>query len=579
MSIARRGKSTGSGFSGRLLFLFALMMCVGLLLLARAVQLQTVDAGFLASQGDQRQLRDITVLAHRGNILDRNGEPLAVSTPVDSVTANPQLLARHAEHWDKLARMVNRAPADVRQQLSTQQQKSFVFLARHLPPAEAARVRELDLEGLSVQREYRRYYPAGEVAGHVLGFTNIDDNGQEGMELAYDHWLGGRDGRKRVRQDNRGRVLEDVESVVQAEPGKDLHLSIDLRIQYLAYRELLAAMQAHNAAAGSVVVVDVRTGEVLAMVNQPGFNPNDRSQYVPGTYRNRAVTDMLEPGSSIKPFIVAAALESGRFEADSRIDAGNGFMKIGNTILEDDHPLGVTTLAMVLAKSSNIGLAKIALALEPQQLWGSLRQLGFGQVTASTFPGESAGILSDYSKWRQVTISSLSRGYSLSVTSLQLAQAYATLGALGVARPVSLLRAEAAAPVGRRVLSETTARDVIDMLETVVMEGGTGTKAAIPGYRVAGKTGTARKLSGEGYSREEHVGVFAGVAPASAPRLAAVVVIDTPAAGQYYGGDVAAPVFAAVVGGALRLQGVAPDLADGATGRQVVPAAPAVVRR
>jgi cell division protein FtsI (penicillin-binding protein 3) len=576
MKASRR--STGAprfGFSSRLLFFYGFLVLCGALLLWRAVQLQLVDREFLAAEGEQRSIRVVTMAAHRGEIRDRNGEALAVSTPVDSVVVDPRKMVAHSDSWDTIARMIGRPAAEVRDRLSRNQDRSFLYLARHIKPGNAQAVRALDLEGLRLVREYRRYYPAGEVAGHVLGFTNIDDNGGSGLELGYDHWLGGQDGVKRVLQDNRGRVVQDVESLRPTEQGRDLELSIDLRIQYLAYRELLAAVRANNAKGGSMVVIDVNTGEVLAMVNQPTFNPNDRGQFEPAMYRNRAVTDLIEPGSSIKPFIIAAALESGRYDVNSRIDASKGYIRVGNTVLEDEHPIGVATLTTVLAKSSNVAMAEIAMHLDQAQMWNTLRHLGFGQMTASGFPGESAGMLSHYSKWRPVTVSSLSRGYAMQVTPLQLAQAYATIGAGGVARPVSLLRTPGAV-AGRRALSARSAQDLLTMLEAVTQEGGTGTKADIPGYRVAGKTGTAQKNAGGSYLEDSHVGVFAGVAPASAPRLAAVVVIDDPGGGQYYGGDVAAPVFSAVVGGALRLLGVPPDQ------RAPVPPVampPAVVRR
>jgi cell division protein FtsI (penicillin-binding protein 3) len=397
------------------------------------------------------------------------------------------------------------------------------------------------------------------VAGHILGFTNVDDAGQEGLELAFDQWLAGEDGAKRVIQDRYGRVVQDVDSIRSARPGRDLVLSIDLRIQYLAYRELKAAIRQQRARAGSVVVLDIATGEVLAMVNQPTYNPNDRDQIVAATYRNRAATDIFEPGSSIKPFFVAAGLVSGKYDENSVIDTAPGFFKVGVKTIEDEHgSLGVINLATVLAKSSNVGMARLALSLEPQLIWKTLTALGFGQVTTSGYPGESAGLLSDYAHWRPISIATMSHGYGLSVTPLQLAHAYATLGALGVNRPVSFLRVDTP-PVGERVLDPRLCRELVNMLESVVAAEGTGKRAAIPGYRVSGKTGTAWKATAGGYSTDRYMAVFGGVAPSSNPRLAAVVVIDEPSAGQYMGGDVAAPVFSAVVGNALRLLAVAPD--------------------
>ena len=555
----KKGKTANPrSFRIRLLFAFGVLAAAAAGLVARAVDLQLVHNDFLLGQGDQRYIREVETVAHRGMILDRNGEPLAVSTPVDSVSANPRVLATVNDQWPALADAMNKDRRDVARRIAGSQDRSFIYLARHMKPVDAQAVRKLALPGISVEREYRRYYPSGEVVGHVLGFTNVDDAGQEGAELAFDHWLSGEDGKKRVIQDRMGRKVEDVDSIRATRPGRDLTLSIDLRIQYLAYRELKAAIRDQRARSGSVVVIDVATGEVLAMVNQPTFNPNDREQLTPGMYRNRAATDMLEPGSSIKPFVVAAALESGRYDERSMIDASAGFVRVGPKMLEDPHPIGVAGLSTILARSSNVGMSIVALSLEPQQIWTTLRHLGFGQVTASGFPGESAGVLSSYANWRPISIATLSYGYGLSVTPLQLAHAYATIGGMGVARPVSMLRVDE--PVaGERVLSEKSARTLITLLESVIAPGGTGKQAAIPGYRVAGKTGTAWKASAGGYSTDRFVSVFGGVAPATNPRLAAIVVVDDPSAGQHTGGDVAAPVFSSVVGGALRLMGVAPD--------------------
>lgn len=559
MSRAKRSES--SSFALRAWLAFGVLVVAACGLVARAVDLQLVDREFLISQGDARFTREVATLANRGAILDRNGTPLAVSTPVESVWANPQELGVVPNRWPELAAQLKRNRAEFARRVSASQDKSFIWLARHLSPQDAQAVRRLNVPGVYLRSEYRRYYPAAEVAGHVLGFTSIDDQGQEGAELAFDHWLAGESGRKRVIQDRMGRKVQDVENIRAARPGRDIRLSLDMRIQYLAYRELKAAIAANRASSGSMVVIDVTTGEVLAMVNQPTFNPNDRKQISAAMYRNRAATDIIEPGSSIKPFVVAAALESGRFDASTVIDTGAGFVKVGDRIIEDEHPVGAVGLAGVLAKSSNVAMTKIALALEPQQMWGTLTRLGFGHVTASGFPGESAGVLTNYASWRPGSIASLSYGYGLSVTPLQLAQAYATIGAMGVSRPVSLLMRDEAEVPGEQVISERTARTLVGLLESVIKDG-TGKKAGIPGYRVAGKTGTARKSTAGGYYDDRYTSVFGGVAPASNPRLAAVVVIDDPGAGRYYGGDISAPVFSAVVGGALRLMGVAPDAAE-----------------
>jgi len=559
--MSRAPRTGGDGFRLRALFLFAVLLLGAAGLLARAVDLQLVEYKFLVNQGDARFLRDVTTVANRGSILDRNGAPLAISTPVSSVWTNPAELETVPSQWAELAKALHRNRADLTRRISSNQSRSFLWLARHLPPDDAQAVRKLNLPGVHLTREYKRYYPSGEVVGHVLGFTNVDDEGQEGAELAFDHWLAGEEGLKRVIQDRMGRKVEDVESIRAMREGRDLTLSLDMRIQYLAYRELKAAITQNRAHSGSMVVIDVTTGEVLAMVNQPAFNPNDRGQITPAMYRNRAATDIIEPGSAIKPFVVAAALESGRFDTGSVFDTSP--IQVGSKIIEEEHVLGTIGLAEVLARSSNVGMTKIALALEPQQLWGTLTKLGFGHVTASGFPGESAGVLSNYGSWRPVGVSSLSRGYGLSVTPLQLAQAYAAIGAHGVMRPVSMLRVDGDVS-GERVLSEHTARTLISLLESVVTEG-TGAKAAIAGYRVAGKTGTAWKNDGRSYYEDRYTAVFGGMAPATHPRLAAVVVVDDPAAGKYYGGDISAPVFSAVVGGALRMLGVAPDAPGTAT--------------
>ena len=552
-------RTPAPSFRARQWVLFALLLAGAAALMGRAVNLQLVDHSFLASQGDARFSRVATITAHRGNIVDRNGEPLAVSTPVDSVWVNPRELSGSIEQLPHLALALGADRAELTRRVSSNLDRDFLYLARGMTPTDAQRVRQLNLSGVYLAREYRRYYPAGEVAGHVLGFTSIDDVGQEGTELTFDNWLAGENGAKRVIQDRGGRKVEDVDSIRAVRPGRDLALSLDLRIQYMAYRELKSAILENRARAGSVVVIDIDSGEVLAMVNQPAYNPNDRQQMLPEAYRNRAVTDLFEPGSSVKPFVVAAALASGKFSVDSIIDTGPGFIQVGASTFADEHNLGAIDLATVLAKSSNVGMAKLALQLEPQQIWTTLNHFGFGQVTASGFPGESAGVFTNYSHWRAISIATLSHGYGISVTPLQLAQAYAAIGALGIRRPVSLLRLDAP-PAGDRILDESVCRSLISLLEAVTtQEGATGVRARIPGYRVAGKTGTAWKSINGSYSKDRYTSVFAGMAPASNPRLAAAVVIDEPTGGKYMGGDVSAPVFSAVVGGALRLLAAAPD--------------------
>jgi len=533
-------------------------------LAARAVELQLLDHGFLAKQGDDRSMRVVKIAAHRGAIMDRNGEPLAISTPVDSIWVNPQELNDNIDQLPKLARALKEDQQTLARRITSNLEREFLYLARHMPPDQAARIKALGIPGVYTLREYQRYYPAGEVAGHVVGFTTIDDRGQEGLELGFDQLLNGADGAKRVIQDSLGRYVENVESIRAPRPGRDLVTSIDMRIQYLAYRELKSAMQVYRAHAGSVIVLDVDSGEVLAMVNQPTYNPNDREQFRWDLYRNRAATDIFEPGSSIKPFIMAAALASGQYHPDSVVDTSPGFLKVGNKVEEDEHNLGVIDLATMLAKSSNVGTAKIALSLQPEQIWRTLTALGLGQVTGSNYPYESAGILSNYAHWRPVGIATLSHGYGLSVTPLQLAHAYATIGAGGVRRPISFERVSG--PVqGEQIMDPKVAHELVQLMEQVVEKGGTGTPASLIGYQVSGKTGTAFKSIAGGYSTDRIMAVFAGLVPASHPKLATVVVIDEPSRDVQQlgilaqGGTVAAPVFASVMSGTLRLMDIAPD--------------------
>jgi cell division protein FtsI (penicillin-binding protein 3) len=559
MSARTEREMQSASFRWRAYLVFGLLSASAVALVCRAVDLQLVNEDFLQKRGTQNFTRVMEVAAHRGTITDRYGEPLAVSTPVDSIYANPKELALASDQFPRLAKALKISTQELTRRITSNLSREFLYLSRHRQPADAQKVKALGIPGVYLMREYRRYYPAGEVAGHILGFTNVDDAGQEGLELAFDHWLAGEDGAKRVIQDRYGRIVQDVESIRPVRPGRDLVLAIDLRIQYLAYRGLKAAIRDNRARAGSVVVMDVKTGEILAMVNQPAYNPNDRSQLSPAQYRNRAVTDIFEPGSSMKPFVVAAGLASGKYVENSVIDTSPGFIKVGATTVEDEHgSLGRASLETILAKSSNVGMSLLALSLEPEQMWNTLNSLGFGQVTTSGYPGESSGLLTHYSHWRPVAITRMSFGYNLSVTPLQLAHAYATLGAQGVMRPASFLRVDGS-PTGSRVLDPKVAASLIHLLQSVISSEGTAPLAAIPGYRVSGKTGTAYKAMAGGYSSDKFMAVFGGVAPVSDPRLAAVVVIDEPTAGKHQGGQVSAPLFSEVVGGALRLMAVPPD--------------------
>jgi cell division protein FtsI (penicillin-binding protein 3) len=555
---AETKQQTVRRFVGRAALVLAFFALAATSLLARAVHLQVLNRDFLNQQADARHLRTEKISAHRGMITDRNGEPLAISTPVDSIWANPKELAAAIDKVPKLAQILDLDAQNLMRRITRGMDKEFLYLKRHLSPKKAQAVLALKLPGVNVQREYRRYYPAGVVTGHLIGFTNIDDAGQEGLELAFNHWLAGESGAKRVLKDRLGRSVENVESIRPARHGKDLRASIDLRIQYLAYRALKAAIQAYNAESGSIVVLDVRTGEVLAVVNQPTYNPNDRSQYSAERYRNRAITDIFEPGSSIKPLIVAAALESGDFRPSSIVDTSPGYVLVGAKRIEDPRNLGRISLTTLLARSSNVGVTKLAMSLQPEQLWQTMTHFGLGSLTASGFPGESAGLLTHHNHWQPISQATLAYGYGVSVTPMQLTQAYAALGSDGRMHPISLIALEQAGR-GEQVLAAATAIAVRRMLEEVVRPGGTGTKAAVAGYRVAGKTGTAWKFAAGGYSEDKYISIFAGLAPASDPRLATVVVIDEPGGELYYGSDVAAPVFANVMAESLRLLAVPPD--------------------
>lgn len=526
-------------------------------LMGRAVDLQILDDGFLTGQARARHQRVVEIPAHRGRILDRKGEPLAVSTPVDSIWAEPDPLLAQPGAVTELAGAIGGDAARLRQRLVRRAERQFVYIRRHMAPAEADKVMALGLPGVHVQREYRRYYPNGEVTAHVLGFTNIDDQGQEGLELAYNEWLDGEPGRKRILRDRFGHVIDDLGRLREARAGRDLTLSLDRRIQYVAYRELKSAVARHGAVSGSVVVLDVTTGEVLAMANQPSFNPNNRQGVATGHYRNRAVTDVFEPGSSFKPFVLAAALQAGVISPGSQVSTGPGWFMVQGKTIQDRRNFGRLTVRGVLRESSNVGMSKVALRTDPEDLWRTAQRLGFGQVTGSGFPGERTGHLSHYAEWQPIEQATFAYGYGVSVTPLQLAQAYAVIAADGIRRPVSLVKVTDK-PAGDLMMDPGVAAQLRGMLEDVV-GGGTGRRATIARYTVAGKTGTARKSAQGGYASDRYVAVFAGMAPARAPRLVTVVVINEPSGDDYYGGEVAAPTFSAVTQAALRFMDVPPD--------------------
>ncbi len=525
-------------------------------LLGRSVYLQAMHKNFLQEKGDARYSRTLTLSAHRGMITDRNGEPLAISTPVESIWASPPDVQASAQQIGKLAALLDLKPASINKKLANSQ-REFVYIKRRIPPELASRVMSLGIPGVFMQREYRRYYPAGEVAAHVVGFTSIDDNGQEGVELAFQKWLSGKAGSRRVIKDRQGHIVEDLEAVKVPQDGHDLVLSIDRKIQYLAYRELAHAVETHKAKAGSAVVLDAKTGEVLAMVNLPTYNPNNPVN-LRGKSRNRAITDMFEPGSTLKPFTIAAALELGTFKPDTLVQTAPGYFKVGSATVHDAHEGGLITVSEVIQKSSNVGAAKIALTMQPQYMWSALNQMGFGRPTGIGFPGEASGRLRNYKTWRPIEQATMSYGHGISLTLLQLARAYTVFANDGELRPVTLFKQKELA-VGQQVFSAKTAHEMKDMLETVVHPGGTAPRAQIVGYRVAGKTGTAHKPGPGGYQADKYIASFVGMAPASNPRLIMAVMIDEPGDGQYYGGTVAAPVFSAVMAGALRLLAIPQD--------------------
>ncbi len=544
---------------GRLIFVQTILVCAFSALLFRMYVLNTNQREFLQEQGDSRYLRVVSIPASRGAIFDRNGEPLALSTPVASIWVNPKDFIKARDEWGKVARLLNIKRSSLEDKIAQNRNREFVYLRRHITPELAEKLLELKVPGVASQREYHRYYPMGEAASHVLGFTNIDDMGQEGIELMLNERLMGTAGSKRVIKDRLGRIVENVESIRVPRDGENLYLSIDRRIQYLAYRELKAAVTRHKAKGGSVVVMDVKSGEILAMVNQPSFNPNNRKYIKSVNARNRAVTDVFEPGSTMKPFSILAALESGKYQPDTPIDTAPGFFKLASFTIRDATNYGLIDVATVIKKSSNVGASQIALSLESSALWDTYTRMGFGFETASGFPGESAGILNSFQYWDDVQKATLSYGYGLSVTPLQLTLAYAGLANNGIAPTVSFLKRDEVQSEGRVVADKKYVKAVQKMLESVTEEGGTALRAKVAGYKVAGKTGTVRKAGNDGYVENQYLSVFAGYAPASDPRLVMVTMIDQPESGDYYGGVIAAPVFSRVMAGALRLHNVAPD--------------------
>jgi cell division protein FtsI (penicillin-binding protein 3) len=555
-------KASAEDYSYRWRLLLVALLMAMMVLIGRAVYLQVLDRQFLKKQGDMRHVEVMPVPSHRGRIIDRNGELLAISTPVKSLWINPREFREADVATDRIravADLLELSPAAIRKRIGRDDNRAFAYLKRRINPELADQVMALDIPGIYAEREYRRYYPGGEVAAHLLGFTNIDDSGQEGMELAYNDWLRGAEGARRILRDGRRRIIEDLENIKQPVPGKDLTLSIDQRLQYLAYRELKKAVIQHQAKSGSLALLDTRTGEVLALVNQPSYNPNGSGKPKGSATRNRAMTDIYEPGSTVKPFVVACALELGLFRPDTIIDTTPGRMTVGQNTVKDVHNYGVLDVTHVLQKSSNVGVTKIALNVPARKLWAFFNNLGFGQSLDTGFPGEARGRLPDYHGWDAFEQATLSFGYGMSTSTLQLARGYLAIANDGVMPMVGILKRDGSAE-NHDIMSARTARNVRTMLEQVVTREGTALKAGIPGFRVAGKTGTVKKSSGAGgYTESLYLSVFAGMAPASNPRLVMVVMIDEPSAGEYYGGAVAAPVFSSVMEGALRQLNIAPD--------------------
>ncbi len=543
------------GWRSRLLLLLAIAGFATLA--ARAFFLQGLNTDFLQAKGEARYGRVLEMPASRGTVKDRHGQPLAISTPVESICATPDDFDVEDRQLAQLAHVLEIAPAEIRQKVA-RKDRQFVFLKRQISPEQAAKVMALRIPGVFQQREYRRYYPAGEVMAHVVGFTGIEDNGQEGIELAADGRLTGVPGSRRVIKDRKGRIVEDVESLRAPRDGDEVTLAIDHRLQFLAHRELKAAVEANRAKGGSMVILDAKTGEILALVNQPDYNPNNRANVTGRQTRNRSVTDLFEPGSTMKPFTVAAALDAGIVTPETMIQTAPGTMTIGGWTISDSHPNGLLSVAQVIQKSSNVGAAKIMLAMAPERVGTLYRELGFGALPQTGFPGEARGQLRPWAKWKPIEQATMAYGHGLSVSLLQLARAYTIFTNDGQLLPLALTKRDAL-PIGKPLIRRDTAQSLTRMMEMAVLPGGTAPRAQVPGYRVAGKTGTAHKAEAGAYAEHKYVSSFVGFGPVADPRFIVAVMIDEPAGAKYYGGDIGAPVFASVMGAALRMMSVPPD--------------------
>lgn len=544
----------------RFLLVLSVIVLVFVGLGARAAYIQVVSPDQLIQQGDNRTLRTRNDPVHRGLITDRNGQQLAVSIPVRAIWADPKKIAEGSgfsdkRRWQALAEVLGQTPSELIAKVDDPQ-KRFVYLQRQVSPAMAEYVEQLDLDGIYLRNESRRYYPAGEVSAHVIGFTNVDDVGIEGVEKLYDDWLTGTPGSRQIRRDGKGRQVE----ILTSEEGKEAHdiqLTIDQRIQALAYKELKWAVGYYKATSASAVVTDIKTGEILALVNSPSYNPNNRQGVSPHRIRNRAVTDAYEPGSSIKPLAVLSALEFGSATPHTKIDTSPGWMYLGGKRVRDSRNYGELDLTDIIRHSSNMGTSKLALSVPKEYLIDMFYNVGLMSGTGANILGETSGIFSERPRWSDFEIATLSFGYGISVTALQMARMYTILGDGGIKRPLSIVKSDQV-PETERIISEKSAREILHMMESVVHEGGSARKAAVPGYRVAGKTGTSRKAVANGYG-EEYVNIFAGVAPVSDPQLAVVILINEPKGDLYYAGDTAAPVFSKVMAGSLQMLNVAPD--------------------
>jgi cell division protein FtsI (penicillin-binding protein 3) len=546
------------------LVLFLMFLCV-LAIGWKVSALHIVERDFLQSQGDIRTIRTVPLVANRGLISDRNGEPLAVSSPVKSIWVNPQEIGAQHSEIERLAMELGLDSDSLLASIERNARQEFLYVKRRQAPAEAERILALDIDGVYEQQEYQRFYPQGEVAAHLVGFSNVDDVGQEGLELSYEKWLKGVPGRRQVIKDRRGHIIEELNTIQTAQPGKNLELSIDFRLQNLAYKELKAEFVTRRAKSASIVVLDVDTGEVLAMANQPSYNPHNRKNLNDfSVLRNRAITDVFEPGSPIKAFTVVAALESGLYTPDTVIETSPGWMMVNGNEVKDIVNYGTLDLTRVITKSSNIGATKIAFEIGPDAIRNVLERVGMGQVSGTAFPGEQGGVLPSHRSWSRIETATFSFGYGLSTTALQLAQAYSVIADDGIRKPVSLLKLDDASVQSlhrEQVIDKTISHQVLAMLETVVdpKRGGSARDARVPFYKVAGKTGTVHVVGEYGYEENLHNSLFVGLVPASDPKLVIVVIVYEPKGDEHYGGQVAAPVFSRVASGAMRILNIAPD--------------------